>query len=107
MSHNAVLLSWTVCYLRTDGILHAGIDSLELHSLANMLKPERMALHQPGCLLQKVCASKAPSDLYNLAVSQVSSKERTKSIMVTKTAFPKLECQDFPNNAHKPILLIK
>ena len=35
-------------------------STLELHRLANMLTPEQMALYQPGCLLQKVLAVKAP-----------------------------------------------
>ena len=82
-------------------------STLELHSLANMLTPEQMALHQPGCLLQKVCASKAPTDLYSLAMSQVSYKERTKSTMVTKNCISKVGLSRFPNNAHEPILLMK
>ena len=65
-------------------------STLELHSLANMPTPEQMALHQTGCLLQKVCALKAPTDIYNLAMSQVSYKERTKSTMVTKNYISKV-----------------
>ena len=80
---------------------------LELHSLANMLTPEHMALHQPGCLLQKVCASKAPTDLYSLAMSQVSYKERTKSTMVTKNCISKVGLSQFPYNTHEPFLLLK
>ena len=59
-------------------------STLELHRLANMLTPEQMALYQPGCLLQKVLAVKAPGDLYTLAISQVSYKDRTNTTMVTK-----------------------
>ena len=43
-----------------------------------------MTLYQPGCLLQKVLAVKAPGDLYTLAMSQLSYKERTNTTMVTK-----------------------
>ena len=63
---------------------------LELHSLANMLTPEQMALHQPGYLLQKACASKAPTDLYNLAMSLVTFKERANSTMLTKNYISKV-----------------
>jgi hypothetical protein len=49
-----------------------------------MLTPLQMALYNPGCFLQKVLAVKAPRDLYTLAMSKVSYKERTKTTMVTK-----------------------
>ena len=62
---------------------------------ANMLAPEQMAFNQPGCLLLKCCALKTPTDLYNLAMSQVSCKESTTLTMVIKTAFIKLDCHDF------------
>ena len=69
-----------------------GMCTLELHSLANMVIPKQMALHQPGYLLQKDCALKAPTDLYNLAKSQVSYKERTKSTIFTKNHISKWTC---------------
>ena len=82
-------------------------STLELHSLANVLTPEQMALYQPGCLLQRVLAVKAPGDLYTLAMSQVSYKERTNTTMVTKNWTSKVGLSRFPNNAHKPLLLMK
>ena len=72
-----------------------------------MLTPEQMALYQPGCLLQKVLAVKAPGDLYTLAMSQVSYKDRTNMTMVTKNWTSNVGLLRFPNNAHKPLLLIK
>ena len=72
-----------------------------------MLTPEQMALYQPGCLLQKVLALKAPGDLYTLAISQVSYKERTNTAMVTKNWSSKVGLSRYPNNAHEPCLLIK
>ena len=66
-----------------------------------------MALYHPGCLLQKVLAVKAPGDLYTLAMSQVSYKERTNTTMVTKDWSSKIGLSRFPNNAHEPLLLIK
>jgi hypothetical protein len=39
-----------------------------------------MALYHPGYFLQKVLAVKAPRHLYTLAMSQKSSKERTKKL---------------------------
>jgi len=80
--------------------------TMELHSLANMLTPAQMAMHLPGCLLQKVLAMKAPRDLYKLAMSQVSYKERTNKTMVTKNWTNKVGLSRFPNNAHESILLI-
>jgi hypothetical protein len=44
----------------------------------------KMALYHPRCFLQKVLNVKAPRDLHTLAISQVSSKEKTKTTMVTK-----------------------
>ena len=61
----------------------------------------------PDCLSQKVCASKAPKDLSNLAMSQVSYKERTKSTIATKNCISKVGLSQFPNNSHEPILLMK
>ena len=66
-----------------------------------------MTLYQPGCLLQKVLAVKGPGDLYTLAMSKVSNKERTNTTMVTKDWSSKIGHSRFPNNAHEPILLIK
>ena len=80
-------------------------STLELHSLANMLTPSQMALYHPGCFLQKVLAVKAPRDLYTLAMSQVSYKERTKTTMVTKNWTSKVGLSRFPNNAHEAFLL--
>ena len=82
-------------------------STLELHSLANMLTPKQMVLYQPACLLQKVLAVKAPGDLYTLAMSQVSYKERTNTTMVTKNWTSKVGLSRFPNNAHETLLLIK
>ena len=82
-------------------------STLELHSQAKMLTPEQMALYQPGCLLQKVLAMKAPGDLYTLAMSQVSYKERTNTTMVTKNWSSKVGLSRFPNNAHEPCLHTK
>jgi hypothetical protein len=59
-------------------------STLELHSLANMLTPSEMALYHPGWFFQKVLAVSASRDLYTLAMSQVSYRERTKTTMVTK-----------------------
>jgi hypothetical protein len=79
---------------------------MELHSLANMLTPAQMAMHLPGCLLQKVLAMKAPKDLYKLAMSQVSYKERTNKTMVNKNWTNKVGLSRFPNNTPESILLI-
>ncbi len=49
----------------------------------------------PWVFLQKVLAVKAPRDLYTLAMSQVSYKERTKTTMSPKTGLQRLESQDF------------
>ena len=66
-----------------------------------------MALFQPSCLLQKkVLAVKAPGDLYTLAMSQVSYKERTNTSMVTKDWSSKNGISRFPNNENEPLLLI-
>ena len=81
-------------------------STMELHSLANMLTPAQMAMHLPSCLLQKVLAMKAPRDLYKLAMSQVSYKEKTNKTMVTKNWTNKVGISQFPNNAHESILLI-
>ena len=72
-----------------------------------MLTPEQMALYQPGCPLQKVLAVKAPGDLYTLAMSQVSYKDRTNTTTVTKNWTSNVGLSRFPNNAHKPLLPIK
>jgi hypothetical protein len=48
---------------------------------------------------------KAPRDLYTLAMSQVSYKERTKTTMVTKNCTSKVGLSRFPNNAHEAVLL--
>jgi hypothetical protein len=74
-------------------------STLELHSLANMLTPSQMALYHSGCFFQKVLAMKATRDLYTLAMSQVSYKERTKTTMVTKNWASKVGLSRFPNNA--------
>ena len=66
-----------------------------------------MALYQPGCLLQKFLAVKAPGDLDTLAMSHVSYKERTNTTMVTKGWSSKIGLSRFPNNVHEPLLLIK
>ena len=50
---------------------------------------------------------KFPTDLYKLAMIQVSWKERTKSTMITKNCISKVGLSRFPNNAHAPILLTK
>jgi hypothetical protein len=55
--------------------------------------------------LQKVLDVKAPRDLYNLAMSQASYKERIKTIMVTKNWTSKVGLSRFPNNAHEAFLL--
>ncbi len=59
----------------------------------------------PGCFLQKVLAVEAPRDLYTLAISQVSYKERTKTILVTQNWTSKVGFSRFPNNAHEAFLL--
>ena len=82
------------------------IRTIELHSLANMLSPAQMALHSPGCLLQKVLALKTPSTLYALASVQVSYKERTKLTIVTKDWTSSIGLSRFPNNAHDAIKLV-
>ena len=82
------------------------IRTNELHSLANMLSPAQMALHSPGCLLQKVLALKTPSNLYDLASVQVSYKERTNSTIVTKDWTSSIGLSRFPNNAHDAIKLV-
>jgi hypothetical protein len=64
-----------------------------------MLTPLQMALYHPGSFLQKVLAVKAPRDLYNVAMSQVSYKERTKTTMVTKNWTSKVRLSRF--SAHK------
>jgi hypothetical protein len=48
---------------------------------------------------------KAPRDLYTLAISQVSYKERTKTTMFTKDWTSKVGLSRFPNNAHEAFLL--
>jgi hypothetical protein len=48
-----------------------------------MLTPSQMATVSTWVFLQKFLAVKAPRDLYNLAMSQVSYKERTKTTMIT------------------------
>ena len=45
------------------------------------------------------------SNLYTLAMSQVSYKERTKTTMVTKNWTSKVGLARFPNNAHEAFLL--
>jgi hypothetical protein len=55
--------------------------------------------------LQKVLAVKAPRYLYNLAISQVSCNERTKTTMVTINWTSKVGLSRFPNNAHEAFLL--
>ena len=76
-------LHTTDCFGEKEtGMQHSGIAKPSKHA-----PPEQMALHQHGCLLQKFCGSKAPTDLYNLEMCQVSYKERTKSTMVTKMHF--------------------
>ena len=50
------------------------------------------------CLLQKVCASKTPSDLYNLIMRQCSCKERTNTTLVTKD-WIFVGLAQIPNNA--------
>jgi hypothetical protein len=55
--------------------------------------------------LQKVLGVKAQRDLYNLAMSQVSYKERTKTTMVTKKWTSKVGLSRFSNNAHKAFLI--
>ena len=37
-------------------------STLELHSLANLLTPQQMDFHKPGCLSQKLCALKTSTD---------------------------------------------
>ena len=68
----------------------------EFYSLANILTPAQMALYQPGCLLQKFLAVKAPGDLDTLAMSHVSYKERTNTTMVTKGWSSKIGLSRFP-----------
>jgi hypothetical protein len=48
---------------------------------------------------------KAPRDFYILAISQVSSKERNKTTMVTKNWTSKVLLSRFLNNAHEAFLL--
>jgi hypothetical protein len=48
---------------------------------------------------------KVPRDLHTLAMSHVSYKERTKTIMVTKNWTSKVGFSRFPNNAHEAFLL--
>ena len=43
----------------------------EFYSLANILTPAQMALYQPGCLLQKFLAVKAPGDLDTVVVCYI------------------------------------
>jgi hypothetical protein len=50
-------------------------------------------------------ALKAPRNLYTLAMSQLSYKERTKTAMVTKNWTSKDELSRIPNNAHEAFLL--
>jgi hypothetical protein len=82
------------------------IRTIELHSLANMLSPAQMALHSPGCLLQKVLALKTPSNLYDLASVQVSYKAWTNLTIVTKDWTSSIGLSRFPNNAHDAIKLV-
>ena len=60
-----------------------------------------MALYQPGCLLHKVLALKAPRDLYNLAKKQVSFKQRTQNTMVTKDWTTNVGLVRLPKTAQK------
>jgi hypothetical protein len=55
--------------------------------------------------LQKVLAVKAPRYLYTLAMSQVSYKERTKTMMVTKNWTSTVGLSRVPNNGHENFLL--
>ena len=75
-----------------------------------LILPERVtakvALFQPGCLLQKVLAVKDPGDLYTLAMSQVSYKERTNTTMVTKDWSTQICLSRFPKNAHETLLVM-
>jgi hypothetical protein len=50
---------------------------------------------------------KAPRDLYNLAMSQVSYKERTKTTMVAKNWNSKVGLSRFLNNACEKISTLK
>jgi predicted nucleotidyltransferase component of viral defense system len=79
---------------------HSGIAESSKH-----VTPSQMALYHPGCFLQKVLPVKAPRDLYTLAMSRVSYKERTKTTMVIKNWTSKVRISRFPNNDHQAFLL--
>jgi hypothetical protein len=49
----------------------------------------------PWVFFEKALAVKAPRDLYTLAMSQVSYKERTKTTIVFKNCILKLDTQEF------------
>ena len=53
-----------------------------------------MTFYLPGCLLQKALSIKAPRDLYNLAMKQVSSNQRTQTPWSQKTGLLILDLQD-------------
>ena len=65
-----------------------------------------MASNQIHNLAIKVLALKSPRDLYKLAKKQVSFKQRTQNTMVTKDWTTNVGLTRFPNNAHRPILLM-
>jgi hypothetical protein len=74
-------------------------STLEFHSLANILTSAKMALYHPGCFFQKVLAVKNQRDLFTVAMSQVSYKEKRKKLpWFTKNWTSKVGLSRLPNN---------